>query len=284
MTPINPLPYPAPSDLRIHDLRHLSDLTDLWNECDFLRLPNQISRKFMTGFAASDRMVQAALRLRYRVFNQEMGHGLSSAAETGMDTDQYDEQMSHLLLLDKESLKVIGTYRLQTAKTALKHRGLYSAQEYDLTVLQPLFASAVECGRACVAPEFRKANSLMALLSAFHVYLAMGGYRYLFGCCSVSSHDPDDGWRVMKTLRKNNWLHPEYCLPPTLAYSCGDPSREFAPDLGEGLALPKLFNVYMKLGPSVISLPAIDREFGTVDFLVMADAQDVNFSDWVIKP
>ena len=42
--------------------------------------------------------------------------------------------------------------------------------------------------------------------------------------------------------------------------------------------LPKLFRTYIRLGTKVISEPAIDLEFGTVDFLVLQDGKKFTFS------
>ena len=60
----------------------------------------------------------------------------------------------------------------------------------------------------------------------------------------------------------------------------------YAPDLGNAIPLPKLFRAYMSLGAQVISEPALDREFGTVDFLVMLDGHWVALSklDVLDKP
>jgi len=48
--------------------------------------------------------------------------------------------------------------------------------------------------------------------------------------------------------------------------------------LGPAIKLPKLFRTYMTMGAHVISGPAIDRDFGTVDFIVFLDATIVTFS------
>ena len=42
----------------------------------------------------------AAYRLRFRVFNLEMGKGLNSSFRTGLDTDHFDLFCDHLLVED----------------------------------------------------------------------------------------------------------------------------------------------------------------------------------------
>ena len=66
--------------------------------------------------------------------------------------------------------------------------------------------------------------------------------------------------------------------PALPAFSCGAAEREFAPELGSALRLPKLFRTYVRLGARIISEPGIDREFGTVDFLILLDTLDITFS------
>lgn len=250
---------------------------DCWNEVDLLTLPEQRFPGLLSGFAASDRMVELALRLRYEVFNLELGEGLGESIQTGLDRDEFDSQMTHIVVLDTETQRPVGTYRLQTVNHAQRHAGIYSAREYNLEPLVPLFPSLVETGRACIGMNHRNVFTLLSLWDAIAVFVRSNGARFLFGCCSLTSTDPDDGWRALKTIRKEGYLHPEFHLRARTGFECGDPEREFSPEIGERIRLPKLFSVYMNLGAQVLSEPAIDREFGTVDFLVMMDSEKANF-------
>ncbi|MFP4381667.1 MAG: GNAT family N-acetyltransferase [Candidatus Sumerlaeia bacterium] len=264
-------------------LENTSDFATFWNQVDILTAPVQKIPHYIVGFSASDRAVQAAMRLRYRVFNIELNEGLAASTESGLDQDAFDAQMSHVLVLDAETREVVGTYRIQPVTVALKGIGLYSAQEYDLSPLKAYYKQALELGRACTSREHRKAAALLALWQGLHVYASLFRLRWLFGCCSLTSTDPDDGWRAMKTLRDKNYLHPELMLKTLPDYSCGDSSREYCADIGPAIPLPRLFNTYMRLGGKVVSEPAIDREFGTVDFLVLLDGAKVQMSSLGLK-
>lgn len=247
---------------------------------DLLVLPDQEKSVYTLGFALSPRCVDQALRLRYSIFNEELGEGLMSSKGTGLDRDEFDDQMHHLVLIEKSSASVIGTYRLQPVREAMKALGTYSAREYDITDLEPYFPELLETGRACIDRQHRNYFTIMHLWKGIGAYMAAYKLRYLFGCCSLTSLDPDDGWRAMKTLRARNAFHPKLMMNPTPAFSCGDPSREMNPEIqATNYKIPKLFSAYLTMGAKVVSLPAVDREFGTVDFLVMLDAKDVNFSN-----
>ncbi|MCF7853808.1 MAG: GNAT family N-acetyltransferase [Candidatus Pacebacteria bacterium] len=272
------LPPASGGDLKLKEMSTPDDLCLEPGSCDVLLPPGQLGRKLCTGFACSERAVKQALRLRYHVFAVELGHAPGGEGDGTVDRDEYDEQMTHLVLLERDTGKVVGTYRVQTAGDANRYKGLYSAREYDLTAFRDYLPDAVECGRACIARDHRKATALLALWYGLRAYMTATRKRWAFGCSSISSVDPDDGWRTMKTLRTKGFLHPDMHVPATTEFSCGDPEREFDDGLGPALALPRLFAAYMRLGARVISQPAIDREFGTIDFLVMADGLHVNMA------
>ena len=69
---------------------------------------------------AEDR--DAACRLRFRVFNLELGEGLESSYDTGLDVDRFDLCCEHLLVEDKSAnnpgRRIVGTYRMQSGATA----------------------------------------------------------------------------------------------------------------------------------------------------------------------
>lgn len=264
--------------LRIETVQEAGDLRNLWNEVDVLRLPRLKTDRYILGFACSDRSVRLAQRLRFEVFNLELKEGLESSFESGLDIDPFDAQMDHMVLLDREGREIVGTYRLQTVRKGLAQRGLYASEEYDLKALEPLYDDLVECGRACLAPAHRNFAALHMLWLGIAGYLELCGQRYLFGCCSLNTTDPDDGWRAMKTIRAQEYLHKSLFLPAQPTYCCGDPAREFDPELGDAIRLPKLFSAYMRLGCEVISQPALDRDFGTVDFLILLDQDTVKMS------
>lgn len=247
-------------------------------QVDFLALPHRPADRYVAGFASSRRCIEAAQRLRFEVFNLELEEGLASSLATGLDRDRYDDQMTHLVLLDQASGAVVGTYRLQTVTHALKTGGIYSGQGYDLAPMEPYFPESVELGRACLAVDHRNFRAMITMWLGIGAFMNAYHQRYLFGCCSLTTQDTDDGWRAMKTIREGKCLHPDVLVRARPSHSCGPPEREFAADLGPALKLPKLFRTYLRLGSVVVSEPAIDREFGTVDFLVMIDAKQIALS------
>src|SRR5262245_59490235 len=103
--------------------------------------------KLATSFAELD----AALRLRFEVFNLELQEGLSASYERGYDTDAYDAWCDHLIVKDLTSDAVVGTYRLLRGSVAASQLGFYSENEFDLARLKRLPGEMLELGRSCVA-------------------------------------------------------------------------------------------------------------------------------------
>jgi putative hemolysin len=57
-------------------------------------------------------------RLRYLVFNREMGEGLEASDRSGLDRDRFDWICDHLMVRDTTSGRLVGTYRMQTGYRA----------------------------------------------------------------------------------------------------------------------------------------------------------------------
>ena len=268
----------ATQEFSIAPFAGADDFTRPWDSVDLLTLPSTSSDRYLTGFAHSTRCVEEALRLRYEVFNLELEEGLASSAATGLDRDSFDDHMTHLVLLEGDTRRVVGTYRVQHAARAKAGAGLYSAREYDLSALKSYFTTSIELGRACLAVDHRTFRAMVAIWLGIGAFMNAYGLRHLFGCCSLTSRDPLDGWRALRTIRESGWLHSQLYLPARDAYSCRpEPSAAMLDSEGP-YKLPKLFRTYLRLGTEVISEPAIDLEFGTVDFLVLQDGKNLAFS------
>ena len=104
--------------------------------------------RYSLRFATSARELEAAQRLRFEVFNLELGEGLDESFATGRDEDRFDPVCHHLVVVD-DAENVVGTYRMQSSEMADEHIGFYSADEFDLTGLpDEVLTDAVEIGRA----------------------------------------------------------------------------------------------------------------------------------------
>ncbi len=235
---------------------------------------------------AEDR--EAACRLRFRVFNIELGEGLETSYQTGLDVDRFDLCCEHLLVEDKNAVnparRIVGTYRMQSGTTAARNLGYYSEQEFILAPYEPLRPGILELGRACIDREHRTPEVLMLLWRGIAQYATDMGLRYLVGCSSINSQDPAEGWQMYRQLEQYR-VSPEFQTVPTEAYACpSEPQGAHAqpsPCESESMPgtqpqpapfkVPKLLKTYLAIGARIAAPPAWDREFGTIDFLTLLD-------------
>src|SRR5271169_812568 len=146
--------------------------------------------------AETESEVEAAQRLRYCVFYEEM-----SAIPTPemraqrRDFDKYDPLCDHLLVVDHGAREhdgeaaVVATYRLLRGEVAAKHAGFYTAAEYDIAPTlkkQPAGTRLLELGRSCVLQSYRSRSITMQLLwRGLLVYFGRYKSEVMFGCGSL---------------------------------------------------------------------------------------------------
>lgn len=225
--------------------------------------------RYRLFFARDHDDLVSVQRLRFRVFNEELGEGLSSSWETGLDDDGLDDRFHHLVIRERATDTVVGSYRLQTASMARAFGGLYSAGEFELSrVPVDVLSSGVEIGRACVDAAHRNGRVLHLLWRGLAAYLTWNRKRWLFGCCSVPGVDAATGAVLHERLRKEGYCEAEEAVRPLAGMECS-PRPGFEP-AGE-IGIPPLFQSYLNLGARVLGPPALDRAFGTIDFFVVLD-------------
>ncbi|MCP5521542.1 MAG: GNAT family N-acetyltransferase [Verrucomicrobiales bacterium] len=221
---------------------------------------------YQVRLAATPAEVRAAQRLRFEVFNLELGEGLAESMVTGHDADAFDAVCDHLIVEHLELCQVVGTYRLQTGTTARRHLGFYSDQEFDLTPFIPLGDRLLELGRACVQQAHRNVTVLGLLWKGIAACASRHGARYLVGCSSLTSVDPAVGATVYANLYRRHIAPLQWRTQPRGAAACCLDRL-----LDEAPPVPKLLRAYLSLGAWICGPPAIDREFGTIDFLTLLD-------------
>ncbi len=230
--------------------------------------------RYRLRFARSAGDIDRLLALRFEVFNLELGEGLSESVATGRDADRFDESCHHMLV-EHEGGEVIGTYRMQTAAMARSGHGFYSAGEYGLEAIPThILDRSVELGRACIHRNHRKRTVLFLLWQGLARYLRHNRCRYLFGCCSLTSQDPATGIRLYRQLQSAGRVMSDLDVAPLPHTRCEASRQEVAalPDID----VPQLFATYLRYGALVCSRPAIDREFGTIDYLVLMDTDGLS--------
>ena len=236
--------------------------------------------KYELRFAWSRQDLHAVQALRYRVFCEELGEGLTSSSEGSLEADERDPWFHHLMICERSSGTVVGTYRLQTAVMAATRHGFYSATLFELgAVPGSILAGAVEIGRACVDPAHRSGRVLRLLWKGIARYLQWNDKRYLFGCCSLEGVAEEPAVEAWRALHARQALHDRILVrprPAARALSDDGRVRPLIDATSLSAALPPLFEGYLSLGAKVCGAPALDHAFGTTDFLVVLDIHDMD--------
>jgi len=232
------------------------------------------SERYSVRLAQTQKEIESALRLRYKVFNVELAGETPAEEVIGLEYDQIDFVCKHLIVVEKETQETVGTYRLNSLETAEHVGGFYSFSEFSIEDLpHTVLAQAVEIGRACIARDHRNTKVLFLLWKGLARYLKQTEKRYFFGCCSIFTTDYAVGLATFEDLRRGRFLHKKYRVKPREEKLSGVESLEKCERPQD---LPPLFNMYLKIGAKICGKPIVDHDFGTIDFFVIFDIQALN--------
>ena len=225
---------------------------------------------FRVALARSMQDLERCQRLRYLVFNAELGEGLAASEPSGLDRDAFDLVCDHLMVYEANTLQLVGTYRLQTGYRAKGNLGYYSEMLFDFAPFEPIRGEILELGRACVHKDFRSTPVLHMLWKGIARYSERCNARYLFGCSSLTSQDENEGLALYRALSDKFLADPPLRTNPKAGYAC----------VGDGRVVevpkpPRLFRAYLEISGRFCGPPAIDREFRTIDFLTVVDLQNL---------
>jgi putative hemolysin len=96
--------------------------------------------------------------------------------------------------------------------------------------------------------------------------------RYLFGCVSLETVDPAVGWALYDNFRENGKVSDFVFASPVDGFKLERPAMD--DDMGGRKLMrfiPPLFKGYLRLGANICGEPALDREFGTIDYFILLD-------------
>lgn len=227
-------------------------------------------KSYSVRFAEGPDEVKRALKLRYEVFNLELQEGLAASHASGLDEDEFDAVCDHLIIIEEKSGSVVGTYRMQSGAMAARNIGYYSAREFDFEPFEPLRGELIELGRACVHRDHRSIIVISMLWKEIVRYVLKNDARYMIGCSSLTSQEPALGHAMYRKFEREGALaEPDFITKPLPPFTLpeAEPLTPCPPP-------PKLLRAYLGVGAKICGEPAIDREFGTIDFLTILDCQN----------
>ena len=231
--------------------------------------------------AETESEVEAAQRLRYRVFYEEMSAIPSPDMRAQRrDFDQFDQYCDHILVIDRSQHdedgqpSVVGTYRMMRDADAARAGGFYTSGEYDIG---PMLAemdgrtNLVELGRSCILKAYRAKPSTMQLLwRGVMVYNVRFSVELMFGCASLQGIDP------AALALPLSYLHHYHSMPaglrlrakPELYVDMNLLTKDSIDPKVALHALPPMIKGYLRAGCSIGDGAVIDRQFDTTDVFI----------------
>lgn len=220
---------------------------------------------------------------------EEAFRALGEGSGQARDTDRYDPQYSHLLLMDEEGKTIAGSYRARVVRPedarCCDKKHLYTASLFEY---EPEFfhqcGNALELGRAFVCPEYQRDYTPLLLLWKGIGQMALrNGVRTLFGPASIGlNYRPQSVDLLWRHLRLRHWdtplaslvrgkqprkLREELPFAQHLDYKA---VNALVRQMEGGRTLPILFKHYLQLGGRIAAFHE-DRTFGTLDALLVVD-------------
>lgn len=241
-------------------------------------IPLIIEKKnFIVKTADSKDELYAALKMRHDIFLEEL---LKKRRRSGLDIDKFDKLCDHLIIIDKRTDTMIGTYRLQSSLYARKW---YTATEFHMKHIKKLPGTKLELGRACVHPEHRNGVTIALLWEGITSYIEASGTAYLFGCSSIKTTDRDEIKQIYYYLNQNGHLSHEHRVRPKGKFLVpgmkrqlrAQPVSEIMTNVTMKDMIPSLLASYLKVGAKVCGSPALDRNFKCIDFLTLLDVSSL---------
>lgn len=238
---------------------------------------------FLVKTVSSVQELKAALELRYQVFHREM---IGKTKETGIDVDEFDFLCDHLVIVEKKTNKIVGTYRLNCSEFS---KDFYSAREFNLKRILQQPGIKLELGRACIHKDFRRGVVISLLWRGIAEYMASSQSQLLFGCASIKTENPRQAALLYKYFVSKDRIITDYLAIPTKAFTMPkldlwiqyfqNPMTEAEIAEVEDL-LPPLCRAYLKIGAYIGGEPAWDAEFKCIDFLTILHREDLNRTLW----
>ncbi len=228
--------------------------------------------------------LRQALQLRYQIFYQESF--IKRGPALGLDMDDYDFNCDHLVIINKKTNEMVGTYRMNCS---LFSDQFYSTNEFHMSRILAQPGIKVELGRACIHPLHRNGISLSLLWRGIAEYMQISQAQLLFGCASVSVKNPREAALLHRYLSEQNRMTPEFLAPPTEAFTMPgldlwlrffkNPLTESEIQEAQSL-IPSLLRTYLKIGAKIGGEPAWDKNFQCIDFLTILRREDLNKTLW----
>ncbi len=221
-----------------------------------------------TAETAAD--IQRVVELRAHSFMTDFTPGQNSDF---IDFDDYDLLADHVLVLDRDTQTLLGSYRIICSKfTNL----CYSREQFSLGEFENINDTKIELGRACIHKDFRNGAVLNLVWKGLAQYAMATQARYMFGCASIKTVSKEVAYSLYWHLYPA-FVSGEYQMQvqPKFQFAQGSGQSQLLLWQDVDAHLPALLKSYLQAGAKICSEPAFDEFFQCVDFLTVLDLHNL---------
>lgn len=222
--------------------------------------------------AKTEEEIQEAQALRYEVFFEECGAVPDeTVARLKKDVSPIDDFCDVLVVIDRATHKVVGTYRFMLREAALRYGGYFTATEFDVSKLIDFPGEIMELGRSCVHKDYRTRPTMQLLWKGIGSYMQSNQVNLCFGCGSFIGTDLSQYEQALSYLYYNHLAPPE--IRPRVL-SDEHLKMDFIPRSELNLTeakrqLPPLIKGYLRLGGFIGEGIFVDPQFNSIDVCIV---------------
>lgn len=211
--------------------------------------------KYYVTYCSKEKEILDIQKLRFQTYREEFDTDFFDIS--GTDKDKYDELYDHLIVIDQESNKIVGTYRI-----TITTENSYFGKHFDLGKnSKELISNSVEVGRLAIDKEHRNGSVMFLLFRGIGNYLLQNNKKYLMGAGSIPI--PFD---------QNYVSYEKICSKILDEITQSDVKRV---DEEKVAILPSIMRTYLKMGSQLLNVPHHDPEFNCIDYPVVMDIDKI---------
>lgn len=211
----------------------------------------------------------SAFTLRYNIFHED----LPEFQEDQIDVDIFDSTCDHIIIIDKNTNQVCGTYR---AICSLFSDHYYNESEFEIRDFLNTNDGKLELGRACISRLHRNGQVIDLLWRGIAEYVKHTDSRYLFGCSSISTINRDLVQDIYTAIKHENYYGEDFKIRPLNTHFLDlNENSKLNPKFDLKNNIPPLLRSYISAGAKVYGQPAIDLELYCIDFFTICDLQNL---------
>ncbi len=209
----------------------------------------------------------SAQRLRWLCFMGDRGGDRAAGTSEALDVDDHDARCQHILIEERQSGQLVACFRILTLEGGAEIGQSYSAQYYNLALLQAYSGRMVEIGRFCLHPEWHDPDILRLAWGALARHVDEAGIGMLFGCSSFHGTATDlyeDAFAMLRErhLAPKRWL-PRVKAPQIFRFARALRARKVDPKRAMA-AMPPLLRSYLMMGGWVSDHAVVDPHMNTL--------------------